>query len=34
MNVEPTENEPRRRLSVDSLVVDPMNVESGLQGCD
>lgn len=34
MKFEPTENELRRRLSVDPLVVDPMKVESGLQGCD
>ena len=34
MNFEPTENERRRRLSADSLVVDPMKVVSGLQGCD
>lgn len=34
MKFEPTENERRRRLSVDSLVVDPMKVTSGLQRCD
>ena len=33
MYFEPTENELRRRLSVDSLVVDPMKVAYGLQRC-